>query len=190
MYLVFIAMLAMNMDKEVLSAFGLLTEELKLSNTSTSAKNDAAYEGLNTLAQEQAAKYLPLKEKADKIKSLSSEFYSYLEDLKSKMTEAIEDITDYTAMDKPDFLDEYFFRGDGLKPEGQEFVDKMNNFRTEVSAALGGEFKDLEKIVADRFNTDQHENKDGKMIDWLDYRYKGYPLVASLTNLTQIQYRE
>ena len=47
-------------------------EELKLSNTSTSAKNDAAYEGLNTLAQEQAAKYLPLKEKADKIKSLSS----------------------------------------------------------------------------------------------------------------------
>ena len=86
MYLVFIAMLAMNMDKEVLSAFGLLTEELKLSNTSTSAKNDTAYEGLNTLAQEQTAKYLPLKEKADKIKSLSSEFYSYLDDLKSKMT--------------------------------------------------------------------------------------------------------
>ena len=187
MYLVFIAMLAMNMDKEVLSAFGLLTEELKVSNTSTSAKNDAAYEGLNTLAQEQAAKYLPLKEKADKIKSLSSDFYSYLEDLKSKMTEGIEDLTDYTAMDKPDFLDEYFFRGDGLKPEGQEFVDKMNNFRTEVIAALGGDFKDLEKIVGDRFNTDPIKNDDEKMIDWLDYRYKGYPLVASLTNLTQIQ---
>lgn len=187
MYLVFIAMLAMNMDKEVLSAFGLLTEELKVSTASTSVKNTAAYEGLKTLADEQPAKYAPLKQKADKIKALSSDFYAYLEDLKSKMTEGIEDMKDYTAMDKPDFLDEYFFVGDGLKPEGQAFVDKVNTFRTEVIATLGGDFKELENIVSNRFNTDPVENKDGKKIDWIDYRYKGYPLVASLTNLTQIQ---
>ena len=187
MYLVFIAMLAMNMDKEVLTAFGFMTEELTEGNRSTTIKNIAAYEGLSIKANEQEAKYGPLKVKADKIKVLSNDFYSYLEELKSKMTADVDDKTAYSEMDKPDFLDEYFFKGDGLKPEGEEFVNKINNYRTEVLATLGNGYNELANNVSGRFNTQPIENEDGKKVDWIDYRYKGYPLVASLTNLTQIQ---
>ena len=38
-----------------------------------------------------------------------------------------------------------------------------------------------------RFSTNVVTNRDGKKVKWLDYRFKGFPLVASLTNLTQMQ---
>ena len=31
------------------------------------------------------------------------------------------------------------------------------------------------------------KNREGKDIFWLDYNYKGFPLVASITKMTQIQ---
>ena len=46
MYLVFIAMLALNMSKEVLSAFGLLNEKISDANVATSQRNTAFMEGL------------------------------------------------------------------------------------------------------------------------------------------------
>jgi len=186
MYLVFIAMLALNMSKEVLSAFGFMNEKLTENNISTTEKNNEAYANLATKASEQAAKFGPLKAQADKIQKSSSEFYSYLADLKNKMTADIEDKKDYETMDKTSFLDEYFFKGDKYTPEGQQFLDKINSYRTELIDVLGANSK-FAPIIRDRFNTEDQTNRDGKTIKWLDYRYKGFPLVASLTNLTQMQ---
>lgn len=186
MYLVFIAMLAMNMSKEVLSAFGFMKDKLVKNNESITLKNDAAYTGLAEKAVEQATKYAPLKEKADKIQALSTDFYAYLDDLKSKMTEDIENKKDYESMDKTDFLDNFFFKGDGLAVDGQAFLDKMNSYRTEVVKELDG-YDGIITSTKERFNTNAKKDKEGITIPWLDYHYKGFPLVASLTNLTQIQ---
>lgn len=186
MYLVFIAMLAMNMSKEVLSAFGFMNEKLEANNITTTEKNNEAYDNLATKAAEQAAKFGPLKVQADKIQKYSAEFYSYLGDLKSKMTTDVENIVDYESMDKTDFLDTYFFKGDGFTPEGQEFLDRINGHRTNVNKVLGS-VNDFETVLNNRFNTKDATDSDGKIIPWLKYRYEGFPLVASLTNLTQMQ---
>jgi len=44
MYLIFIAMLALNMSKEVLAAFGLMNEKLEQSNAKTDENNLAFFE--------------------------------------------------------------------------------------------------------------------------------------------------
>lgn len=186
MYLVFIAMLAMNMSKEVLSAFGFMNEKLETNNVSTTEKNNRAYANLETKASEQTEKFGKLNEQAKKIKQLSADFYNYLADLKSKMTADIEVKTDYESMDKTDFLDEYFFEGDGYTAEGQAFLDQINGYRTNVNTTLGARNK-FESVLNNRFSTNDATDKDGKTVAWLDYRYKGFPLVASLTNLTQMQ---
>ncbi|WP_299670338.1 gliding motility protein GldM [uncultured Polaribacter sp.] len=182
MYLVFIAMLAMNMSKEVLSAFGFMNAEIVISNNATTKKNKLNYEGLALKADDQPEKFRPLHEKAKEIKNASSSFYSYLAALKSKMTADIEDKTDYEAMDKTDFLDNYFFKGDNYTKEGQEFVDNIENYREKVITTLGPDFESINERTRFRFNT----TSDNKQ-DWLDRRYKGFPLVASLTNVTQLQ---
>ena len=186
MYLVFIAMLAMNMSKEVLSAFGFMNEKLEANNASTTEKNKQAYANLATKASEQAAKFAELNKQAQSIQKYSADFYSYLSDLKSKMTTDLENPNDYEAMDKTDFLDTYFFKGDGFTAEGQAFLDQINSYRTNVNEALG-EGNKFEAILNERFSTAPEKNDDGKVIPWLKYRYEGFPLVASLTNLTQMQ---
>jgi gliding motility-associated protein GldM len=188
LYLVFIAMLALNMSKEVLSAFGFMKEEVEESNQSTANKNELAYNGLEQKAADQPEKYVPIFRKAKEVKVLTTDFYSYLENLKSKMTADVENKKDYESMDKTDFLDNYFFKGDGKTAEGKEFVDRINNFRDQVISTLGPGYKDLESTIRDRFDTDDVKVDDIiEKVDWLKYRYEGFPLIASLTNITQLQ---
>ncbi len=189
MYLVFIAMLALNMSKEVLSAFGLMNEKFTESNEAATQRNTDFMTGLAEKVEEQPAKYQPLKAQADQISVLANNLNSYLTDVKTKMTAKVDDPTDYEIMDKTDFLDQYFFIGDKLKPEGEEFLNQMKNFREGVAEVLKDN-PDLQDIVADvqkKFATDPVTNRDGNVIDWLDYNYKGFPLVASLTKMTALQ---
>ncbi|MEM9000141.1 MAG: gliding motility protein GldM [Bacteroidota bacterium] len=188
MYLIFIAMLALNMSKEVLAAFGLMNEEISTSNTKTNENNLAFLNGLETKASENEEKYGPLLSDAKKIKQLSQEYYDYLEALKGKMTEDVEDPTDYQIMDKSDFLDQKFWQGDNVAPEGKKFLDNLNNYRDQVLGALPENGMDeIRSAVKSRFSTAKVENREGKKIDWLKYHYEGYPLIASLTKITQLQ---
>jgi len=188
MYLIFIAMLALNMSKEVLSAFGLMNERLTESNQAASERNAAFMAGLEQKAIDQGEKYKPLKDKASQISKLASDFDTYLEDLKSKMTAKIDDPTDYEIMDKGDYLDEHFFKGDIIKPDGKEFLAHMATFRDGVAEVLkdNPEMANVVKDVQAKFNTDAVKRGAGK-VEWLDHNFKGFPLVASLTKMTQLQ---
>ncbi len=187
MYLVFIAMLAMTMSKEVLTAFGFFNEDFEETSISVAQKNVLAYEGLAIKAQDQPEKFTPLKAKADQIKILSDDFYNYLGNLKTQLLKDYEDKKDYEAMDKTDFLDEYFFIGDDISKEGKEYVDKIINYRTKVTDILGDDFSSLNTVINKRFSTNEFTNSDGKKVSWLSYKYKGYPAIASLTSFTQLQ---
>jgi len=189
MYLIFIAMLAMNMSKEVLQAFGLMDEKLVSANEAASTRNKGSYENLALKAVEQSEKYGDEKVKADKIKKLSNDYYNFIESLKEEMKSTVDDPTDYETMDSGKFLDNKFFKGDDgvYREEGQLFLDNINNYSSEITSTLGDEFKNIGSDVEKRFSTEKMTNRDGKEIFWLDYNYKGFPLVASLTKLTQIQ---
>jgi gliding motility-associated protein GldM len=189
MYLIFIAMLALNMSKEVLSAFGLMNEKLVESNESATVRNNQFFAGLEQQAQDQPEKYKPLRDQAAQISGYADAFNSYITDLKGQMTEELDDPTDYEIMDKGDFLDKQFFKGDQLKPEGQEFLDKIAAFRSGVTQTLSENpnMKSISDDVQSKFATNEVTNRDGNKVDWLDYHYKGFPLVASLTKLTQLQ---
>ena len=188
MYLIFIAMLALNMSKEVLSAFGLMNERLTESNEAATKRNVTFMAGLEQKASEQPAKYESLQAKASQISKLASDFDTYLEELKSKMTAKIDDPTDYEIMDKGDYLDEHFFKGDIIKPDGKEFLAHMKTFREGVTDVLkdNPEMGTVVNDVQKKFNTDDQKRGAGK-VDWLDLNFKGFPLVASLTKMTQLQ---
>ena len=191
MYLIFIAMLALNMSKEVLAAFGLMNEKLETSNTKITENNEAFLASLETKASEDATKYAEVYQKAKQIKQLSQEYYTYLESLKKSMVEDVEDPKDYQIMDKSDYLDQKFWQGDNLAPEGREFMKRITEYRSEVLNILGEEFNQVKDIVNARFKTGddqgQVERRDGVMVDWINYHYEGFPLIASLTKITALQ---
>ncbi|AZQ60319.1 gliding motility protein GldM [Maribacter sp. MJ134] len=188
MYLIFIAMLALNMSKEVLAAFGIMNEKLETSNEQTTASNNAFLESLGTKASEDAAKYDKLYQNAQKIKAMSQEYYDYLEGLKTGMKEGLEDATDYARMDNSDYLDQTLFQGDNLSEEGKKFMSNLTGYRDQVAAIVPPALK---QSVIDRFQTGDEngkvEKRDGTKQDWINYHYEGYPLVASLAKLTALQ---
>lgn len=191
MYLVFISMLALNMSKEVLAAFGLMNEKMEVSNAKTTENNIAFFSGLETKASENPEKFGPLLNNAKAVKQLSESYDAYLENLKQGMQGTVDDPTDYQVMDKSDFLDQLFFQGDELRPEGQAFLDNLVNYRNGLLDVLPESMSDLRASVATKFETGDGEGKvidrEGNKVDWMKYHYEGFPLIASLTKITSIQ---
>lgn len=191
MYLVFIAMLALNMSKEVLSAFGLLNEKLEKSNSELSVNNESFLSGLALKASENPAKFAPLYDNAKQIMASSDAYFNYLQTIKNEMLSDIEDTTDYMIMDKADYVDQLFFKGDQLREPGQEFLDKRIAYRNDLLESIPAEFESVRQAVVNKFSTGDENNnvkdREGNSLPWLNYYYEGYPMVASLTNLTQIQ---
>ena len=185
MYLIFIAMIAMQMSKEVLSAFGYMNEKLTENNTTATVKNNAILENLATKASEQPEKYNELHVKAIKVDELSENFNNYLEAKKAFFMKDQEDATDYEAMDKTGIVDQHFFMGDNFTVEGQEFLDNVNGFRDSIIQLIG-EDNALTANIKKRFDTSDQDTEAGKQV-WLKNRYEGFPLISTVTNLTSMQ---
>jgi gliding motility-associated protein GldM len=192
MYLVFIAMLALNMSKEVLSAFGLMNERLTEANLSAAERNTAYLASLTLKAQENEARFAETRAKAEQIAQISDDFSNYLQGIKDELVGTVKEqdvaTNNFEVMDKPDHLNTKFFRGTNLTEEGQEFKDRINKFREDVLAIIGDEYPKINADLDKKFKTDDVKRKrDGKTVEWLSYHYEGFPMIASLTKLTQMQ---
>ncbi|HIP48049.1 MAG TPA: gliding motility protein GldM [Lutibacter sp.] len=191
MYLVFIAMLAMNMDKKVLSSFGYSMEKLNASNMKVGLANGKIIEGLSEKATEQPEKYKKKYYKSVEINALSNQYFTYLEGVKNELIKTIEDSSDYESMDSENQGDMYFFVKDQkLSPKGQEFLDQINKYKYDIIEKISDiADEDLIKQIEKRFDTSDEiaGGSKTKMIPYMNSRYERFPLITTLNNITQIQ---
>jgi gliding motility-associated protein GldM len=193
MYLVFIAMLALNMSKEVLTAFGNFNDKFDESNKLTGASNDQLLFALNTKASDEPAKYGVPAKMATEVSKISKEFNIFLENVKSEITEGIEvDETSgklpFESMDKST-IDEKWFGGDGYSPRGTEIVSKIDKYVADIKKLLGNDVKYIPfiKEIEKKFSTADITNREGVKVKYLDYKTKGFPAVSTLTFFTSLQ---
>ena len=195
MYLVFIAMMALNMGKEVLSAFGLMNEKLEAANERYISTNDAVFDELEKKEQEKPEEYAEALKKARQVRDMSNDYYTYLgalkEDIMSQAGKTEAERKDFQVMDKSDKLDEKFFKTDGLKPEGQEFLDKIKGYRDGLIALLDSKKDEaLINVIKQRFDTgenDKVKDREGNSVGWVQYNYEGFPYIAAVTKFSQLQ---
>ncbi len=193
MYLVFIAMLALNMSKEVLSAFGILNNKIVESNRLTDSRNESSFQQLAQKASDQPGQYGDKKKKVDEIRKVSKEYNDYLEGIKNEITKPFpkdkEGNLPYEQMDKGDLIDNMFWIGDRLSPKGKEFMQKIQSYPATIKRIGGSSIAESEmKKIEKRFATEKvYSEKAGAKLDWIDYNYKGFPLIATLTKLSQLQ---
>ena len=195
MYLVFIAMMALNMGKEVLSAFGLMNEKLQAANERYISTNDAVFDELEKKEQEKPEEYAEALKKAREVREMSNDYYTYLgtlkEDIMSQAGKTEAERKDFQVMDKSDKLDEKFFKTDGLKPAGQEFLDKIKGYRDGLIALLDSKKDEaLINVIKQRFDTgenDKVKDREGNSVGWVQYNYEGFPYIAAVTKFSQLQ---
>ena len=193
MYLVFIAMLALNMSKEVLSAFGILNNKIESSNSITDTRNESSFAQLQQKAQDQPLQYGDKKAKVDKIRALCKDYSNYIEGIKSEVTKNFprdkEGNYPCEQMDKSDEIDNMFYKGDKESTKGKEFLERIRGFAGQLKAIGGSSIAEVEmKKIEKRFETnDVYSEKAEAKLPWLDYNYHHFPLIASVTKLTQLQ---
>ena len=193
MYLVFIAMLALNMSKEVLSAFGLMNEKFDAANLSAESMNASMLQALDKKAGEDAH-FIQAAADANKVAEISKNFYEYLGTLKSDATEGIEVDEEtgklpYEAMDRGPVIDEGWFEGDGYSAKGNDIVATFSKYVTDMKTAVGNNSK-LKGVLAEittKFATVDVVDSEGVTKKYLDYHFKGFPAIASLTKITSFQ---
>lgn len=192
MYLVFIAMLALNMSKEVLSAFGLMDEKFEEVNAGAKKANEDMLKVLASKAEENA-NFKAALDQANRVKDISKNFYDYLETVKGEITKdfPLDEKTGklpYEAMDKSN-IDEKWFKGDGYSPKGNEIVGAFAKYLSDMKAVLGENVK-LTPIVREldaKFSTKDVKDGEGVTKKYLDYHFKGFPAVATLSKLALTQ---
>ena len=144
MYLVFIAMMAMQMSKEVLQAFSLMNDKFVSANQLTADSNDKLLKGLALKADEKPEEFSVPFTMSQRISKISDDFYAYIESQKNmilddgKFREAYNEEGQLPAekMEKGDFLDEFWFAGDKISKEGQAFVDKIQQYKEDIKKYL------------------------------------------------------
>ena len=193
MYLVFIAMLAMNMSKEVLSAFGLLNEKFESTNTSAIASNSQMLASLDAKASEAKGEFAIAATSAHKVEAITKDFYAYIVTLKTQVLEGVEVDPEtgklpYESMDKGESIDNWF-TGEGYTPKGDEIISKINKFKSDIKSSLGTD-KKYASIISElekKFDVSDVANKEGLKDKYLAYNFKGFPSVASLAKLSAWQ---
>ena len=195
MYLVFIAMMALNMSKEVLTAFGLMNEKFEDANKVISERtNDVLFGALSTKASDEPEKYGKPYQMAQQVQKLSNDFYTYIESLKKDATKGFELDPDtgklpYEQMDKGQEIDYGWFEKDGLSAKGKEIVARFEKYRKDFKAIVADDtqYGFLQQNIDKKFNTNPVKTKDGQDKEYLDYHFKGYPAVSSLAYLSSLQ---
>ncbi|MBA4134245.1 MAG: gliding motility protein GldM [Flavobacterium sp.] len=193
MYLVFIAMLAMNMSKEVLSAFGLINERFEAANASATATNEQMLQALDTKASESKGEFIAAAATAHKVEAATKKFYDFVATLKAEVLKGVEVDKEtgklpYEAMDKADNLDHSWFTGDGYTSRGKEVMSAIESYKAEMNAALADKkYAPILNEINNKFDLTEVKDKEGVKIKYLDYHFKGFPAIASLAKLTAWQ---
>ena len=193
MYLVFIAMLAMNMSKEVLSAFGLMNEKFESSNTSSQESNTGLLMALDAKASEAKGEFALAAITAHKVESATKVLYDYVATLKTEVLKGFEVDPEtgklpYEEMDKGNNIDDWF-TGESYTPKGNEIIAKIEKYKGDMKLALGTD-KKYASILAEvdkKFDLSDVKNKEGLGDKYLAYHFKGFPAVASLAKLSTWQ---
>lgn len=189
MYLVFIAMMALNMSKEVLTAFGLINESLTEANESFVEKNKAAVAGLEQKASESPEQFEEAKTLATSVASLTDSYFQYLGTLKAELQGTVDDPKDYESMDKTSYLDEKMMSSGNLTKDGQEFMNQMETYHNGMMELLGDnpKYQQISSAINRKFNGKDIVDGENVKKKYIEYHFVGYPLVSSITKVSAMQ---
>lgn len=198
MYLVFIAMLAMQIDQEIIRSYNDTNQTLTDTRGLVEDKNDKIFKvtlqakAANTpdTYAKPLADYLTLEAK-------TNDLVTFIEGLKTKLKEdagydgnvSVDD--NFTALNNTEPASSLFFKGSETVPSknATDLKAKVDALKSYITQTFGSATE--MKPVVDRANKTlvtefpNKETRNGK--NWLQYKFYGQPLIAALSNLEVMQ---
>ncbi|HLW10761.1 MAG TPA: gliding motility protein GldM, partial [Fermentimonas sp.] len=182
MYLVFIAMLALNVSAEVLDGFGLVDRSMRNSSRTKSDKNDLIMEELAQYSKQNPEKAGEWYSKGEEVRGMTDSLITYIQDLKYRMVRQADgrkaDIENINRKDDIEAASTIMLSPVG--GEGKKLKSAIENYRNRVTQYIINPFR--RDIIERSLSTQGSGNKN-----WETTHFENMPLAAAVTILTKIE---
>jgi len=187
LYVVLIAMLALNVSAEILNAFKIVDQSINHSNSSIDEKNNLIYQQFEKQMAQDPKKVGPLKAKAEEVRAQSKEMNAFIEDLKEKIIQQSGGYTDEGKIKRIDDLDASS-RIMINKKNGPELKKRIK----EVRANFLGYFDENDRASEEKIfplRIVEPEGKKGKKNkkSWTEFNFGDIPTIAAITILDKFK---
>jgi gliding motility-associated protein GldM len=195
MYLVLMALLALNVSKQILLAFGNINESITNTTSRLTQSSDMIFDDLNMKFANNPEKYEDILKNANKLREETVGLVDYINDINNTLTEGFE-VDEETGklpwanMDQALASELLFPGGDPKAGKGQELVDKIRAYVDFVTSLPinGDDSEILKEKVRNILNTDDvYIAKGAPLVPWIKHQFEHYPLAACITFLSQIK---
>ena len=195
MYLVLMALLALNVSKDILDAFVVVNEGLENNAARSAEVNNGLYNDFQFAHNLDPDKVAPFWNKALDIKSSSDELLTYIGGIKKELIMKTEDVSEEVAdtltmenINKKENYDTptHMMIGnseDGSAGIARELKEKLIAYREKLADLLGNEEQDIQNIG---LKTEDKES-GGMGGTWEMHHFYHTPLAATITMLTKLE---
>ena len=204
MYLVLLALLAMNVTKSVLNSFVVINGAMTETNEAFAAKNNATMAEFSVQNGLNEAKVLPFYNKAKAVHKASQDLDEYFENLKRHIIaetegyspEVLANGNEWITLDTAEALGDIdrpqtiLLGSDEVNPKDgdwtmKEMKEKISEWEAKVLAQFpANQQKDLESI---HFVYEDGVNHDGEIEPWHMSHFYHAPLAAVITDISMFQ---
>lgn len=187
LYLVFIAMLALNVSSEVLDGFDQVEATMLRSVKATSQHNDLIFNNLKEYKQQNAEKAQQWYDKGELVKNQSDSLFNYIQDLKQRIAVKVDGKNgDPTRIKRPDDLNAayevMFERG---KNDAKKLVTDIDNYRGFVADMVTN--PSIKNIIVSNLSTEPSEKAKENKHTWAESMFWQMPVAGAITMLTKLQ---
>ena len=187
MYVVLMAMLALNVSSDVLEGFSLVDEGLNRTKATSVTQNEALYKELDEAMKQNPAKTRPWYARAQKVRAMSDSLYNLAENLKWEIVrEADGDDADLSNIEGRDNLEaatHVMLASAGGK--GSQLKLAIEAYRNGITAMINDE--NQKNIIKKNLSTDVPKKAKQQGKNWQEYMFENTPVAAAVTLLTKLQ---
>lgn len=198
MYLVLMALLALNVSKDVLDAFVLVDEGLTLTTENFASKNEVYYTEFDRAAAENPVKAGPWQAKALEVKQRSDELINYIQELKLELVIATEGENTEAIEEKKILGDEIVGKDNTFKPaeimiganndgKANDLRQALDEFRDYLLSIVAEESGDVRHSIEASLDTSDPPPKEGETLNWQHQYFEHLPLIAVITLMSKMQ---
>ncbi|MBR5689185.1 MAG: gliding motility protein GldM [Prevotella sp.] len=187
MYIVLMAMLALNVSNEVLNGFTVVEESLGRTTSNSTKENNAIYDTFAAQMKQNPEKVRQWFEKSQAVKLMSDSLYDFAQQLKEAIVREADgknaDLSNIKGKDDLEAASQIMLApGSG---KGKQLFGMINSYRERILKMVSDPKQ--QEIIASNLTTEVPKSARTLGKNWQEYMFEDMPVAAAVTLLSKLQ---
>ena len=187
MYVVLMAMLALNVSNEVLNGFSIVEESLKRTTSNATLENLAIYDDFAVQMKKNPQKVKQWYDKSQQVKEMSGKLYDLIDELKHAIVVEADgkDGDVKNIRNKEDLEAASQVMLSPARGRGKELFEAVNAYRANMLKMVTTPRQ--KKLLISTLTTDVPKSAKAMGKNWQEYMFEAMPASAAVTLLSKLQ---